>query len=315
MAVAVRPRAPGREGNRRQQVVVQALDRSCGHLVVRDLARVEDAEAAAQIGEVGARTVERRRHRVQREVEVVVRLVGRTGEELVPVPLGDLPRRAPGGHGADVDDHQLWPRRVVGMGPAERRREPEQRPVRVLWVNPEEHLVRLHLLTGDRGRHVARDEGRMHRIGEVEELDVERERRVIPQWAGVDDGAAAEGHHHQQLFLRPDAELACCDPDLAGVRRSDLTDHGRVRGICDVGDQDPWMRVRTGHDPAPRVADPAGIRAVGAVPDVDVVVVDRERGVHAAREERIRPDQCEIERRTRSSASRSNRHVTERDER
>jgi hypothetical protein len=201
----------------------------------------------------------------------------------------------------------------------------KQRPVGVLRIDPEVHLVRLHLRSGERGRHVVRDERRMHRVGEVEELDVEREGRVVPHWAGVDDRAAAESHHHQQLLLRPDAELARRDPDLARVGQANLADDRRVRGVGDVGDQDPRVRVRAvlGQVSA-GIAEAAGARAIGPVPDVDVVVVDRERGVHPARNgvavelvtgEVVVPDELEIERCARSSSARPHADVSEGDER
>src|SRR6266536_2371377 len=82
-------------------------------------------------------------------------------------------------------------------------------------------------------------------LGQVEELDVERKGHVVPDRAGVDHRATAEGHHHQQLLLRPNPELAGGDPDLTRIGRSDLTDNGRVRRIGDVRDQDPRVRVRT----------------------------------------------------------------------
>src|SRR5262249_50952588 len=103
-----------------------------------------------------------------------------------------------------------------------------------------------------RGRRLeGRDQLRMHRIREAEELEVERKRRVVPARAGVEKATAAEGHLDQQLLLRPDAQFARGDADrlTGGVRNSDarrnLADHSRFGRILNVDDLDPRTYVRT----------------------------------------------------------------------
>src|SRR5206468_6135767 len=114
----------------------------------------------------------------------------------------------------------------------------------------------------------------------------------------------------------PDAELARRDPDLARIRRPDLADDGGVRRIGDVCDQDARMGVRAVlRQVATGIPEAAGTRPIGAVPDIDVVVVDRKSGVHAAAVERVRADQLEVERRAWSSASGSDADIAEGNER
>src|ERR687892_301778 len=69
--------------------------------------------------------------------------------------------------------------------------------------------------------------------------------------------------------------------------------------IVDVDDQDARMRMLAGIETgclAPRVAETAAARAVGPVPDVDVVVVHRGRRVHPAAEKVVVPDEREVRR-------------------
>src|SRR5262249_58188853 len=101
-------------------------------------------------------------------------------------------------------------------------------------------------------RQELRDQRRMHRIVETEELEVERERRIVAGWAVVDETTAAEGHLDQQLLLRPHPQLTRGNPDgltgrvRDGDARRDLPDHGRVRRIVDVDDLDPGADMRAG---------------------------------------------------------------------
>ena len=62
------------------------------------------------------------------------------GEEVIPVALGDFLDRPPARDLADVDDHQVRDRlfgRDGGCG------DPQQRPLRVIRVGPQVHLMRL----------------------------------------------------------------------------------------------------------------------------------------------------------------------------
>jgi hypothetical protein len=96
----------------------------------------------------------------------------------------------------------------------------------------------------------------------------------------VNRGAAREAEHHEQLLLRPDAQLARRLADIAGVGRPDLADDAWRRRVRGVDHEHAGVRVRVG--------------GVGAVADVDVVTVDRERGVHASRVEGVVPDELEV---------------------
>src|SRR5262249_57055975 len=81
------------------------------------------------------------------------------------------------------------------------------------------------------GWDVAFDEPGVDRVGQVEELDVERELGVGACRAGMDDVAAPEGHHHQQLLLRPYPQLTGGDAHVAGERWPDLPDDVGLAGM------------------------------------------------------------------------------------
>jgi hypothetical protein len=146
---------------------------------------------------------------------------------------------------ADVGDQQVG---VGGVGRGGRRRQPQQRPRRVLGVQPQVHLVRLAR------RHVGGCEPGVHRVAQVEEADPEG---VGAGRAGVDLWAAAEVHHHQQLLLWPHAQLPRRLP-LVGAGHellAELPDHRGVGGVGRVEDRMPgwgagrrrgWWPARTG---------------------------------------------------------------------
>src|SRR6266511_3217247 len=263
-------------------------------------AGVEHAEPTAQVREVGPGAVDGRRHGVQRQVVVVVRRIRRAREELVPVPLGDLGEDT-GPRPADVRDDEV---RDVGVCREGRRGQPQQRPRRVLGVEPQVHLVRLAR------RHVGRHQTRMHRVGQVEETNPPG---VRARRAGVDERAAAEVHHHQQLLLRPHPQLARALTDVGPGDEllAELSDHRRGRRVRGVDDQNAGMRVRTrveGHVPS-RVAHATPTRTVGTGTDVYIPVVHRERRVHPTAEQRVRPDEREVRRRGRGTTARTDAHI------
>src|SRR5438128_2541873 len=137
----------------------------------------------------------------------------------------------------------------------------------------------------------------MDRVLQAVELDIEREGGVVPHWAGVNDGAAAEVHDHQQLVLRQDAQFTRGDADVALEWRPDLTNDGRIRRILDVEDQHARMRVGAVCAWSARITDPTGARAICAVADIDVVIEDRQSGIHAAIEKWILSNKHKVRRR------------------
>src|SRR5262245_18173117 len=255
---------------------------------------------------------------MQREVEVVVGRIGSAGEELVPVPLRDEPDRPATRNVADVLDDEVRSRRV---GRHRRRRLVQERPVVVIRVDPEEELVRLDRQAGSRPGHVPPDQHRMDRIADVEELVVERERRVVAPWTDVNRPATTERQLDQEFLLGPDAKLARGDADrLTGrVRRSDrdrnLSDHGRMGRVGDLDDEDAWMHVRArallvvrrqdGRDWARAVQVAARVGPVRAVAHVNegpaMAREHRESGVHAPVEEGVVAHELEVLRRSRRS--------------
>jgi len=134
--------------------------------------------------------------------------------------------------------------------------------------------VRL-LLRGVR-RHVAR----MRWLADVVEGEVARDldaqRRLR---AGVDDRAALEVEHNEELLVRDHPELTAGEVLLGLERAVDLPDGAQVLGVSCVDDQHTGVRV------------PA--RGIGAAADVDVVLEDRQGSVHPAVRERAVPDQLE----------------------
>jgi len=123
--------------------------------------------------------------------------------------------------------------------------EIHSRAVGVAGIGPQEHLMRFHGASGRRRGHITLDEPGVHRVGQVEELEVERELGVVARGAGVDHVAAPEGHHHQQLLLRPDPQLTGGDADVARERRPELPDDVGLAGVGDVEDQYAWVHVGT----------------------------------------------------------------------
>src|SRR5215469_3755390 len=115
----------------------------------------------------------------------------------------------------------------------------------------------------------------MDGVIEAVELDVERKGGVVARRAGVNDGTTAEVHDHQQLVLRPDAQLTRGDAYIALERGADLSNDGRIRRVLDIEDQDARMRVRAVRARPARIADSTGAGTIGAVPDVHEVVEDR----------------------------------------
>jgi len=140
----------------------------------------------------------------------------------------------------------------------------------VLRVLPEEELVR------DLRPRAAREEGgdqlRVGCVlaGDVVEADRGAHRRLA-SGAAVDLRAAAVVEHHQQLLLRPDAQLARCLAGVALVGRPDLPDHPRIGGVGHVHGEDAGVQVG----------------AVGTAAHVGVVAAHGERGIHAAVEQRL----------------------------
>jgi hypothetical protein len=253
-------------------------------------------------------SVRRRRHRMEREVKVVVGRIRGVREELVPVPLGDLVDCTAARNGGNVHDHQVRPRRIDR---SRGRREPEEGAVRVLRIDPQVHLVRLNRLARQRGWHVARDERRVHGVAQVEELDVEGEGGVGSGRAVVDGRAAAEGHDHEELLLGPNTQLASGDAGKRCVRRAELADHGWIRGVGDVDDEHAWMDVHVRRGVAR--LDTSRVRTregpVRAVPDVEVVAVKRGGSVHTPGVEIVVSNQLDALRRARCPTTGSDRDV------
>src|ERR1700687_2700529 len=132
-----------------------------------------------------------------------------------------------------------------------------------------------------------RYETRVVRIGQVEKRKVEGKLRIGPGLTGMDHVAAPEVHDDQQLLVGPDPQLARRDADIARVRLADLADDFRARGILDIEDQDSWVRMRAGIPGGAAGGADARRRAIRAIADVREMVVDGQRGVHPAVEERI----------------------------
>ena len=123
-------------------------------------------------------------------VKGIIGLIG-AGIPVIPIPFGHFGDAATIRDLADVKDHQIWNGRIGGN---RRRRHEEKRPVVVIRVSPQEHLVRLQLEACLRGRHKVRDELRIRRVLQAEELYVKRRGGIVRTWAGMDHGAASEIH-------------------------------------------------------------------------------------------------------------------------
>ena len=132
--------------------------------------------------------------------------------------------------------------------------------------------MRLHLDARFGDGNVALDELWMDWVLQAEELDVERKGGVVPRRAGVNDGAAAEVHNHQQFVLRQDAQFTRGDTHVALERGADLSNDGRIRRVLDIEDQDARMWVRAVCARPARIADSTGAGTIGTVPDVHEVV-------------------------------------------
>ncbi len=128
-------------------------------------------------------------------------------------------------------------------------------------------------------REVGGDQLRLDSVvaGQVVELDRRRHGRAP---AGVDRRGAGEVHDHEQPLLRPDAQLARGLADVPLVRCPDLADDLRVGRVGDVEHEHPGVRVPLG--------------PVGAVADVQVVVVDGRCGVHPPVQKGIVADDLEV---------------------
>src|SRR5712692_2912581 len=109
--------------------------------------------------------------------------------------------------------------------------------------------------------------------------------------------------------MRPDAQVPRRDADVALHRRPDLTDDGRIRRSLDGNDQHARVRVRTICAWSARITDPTGTRAIGAVTNIDVVIEDRQRGIHAAIEEWILSNKYKVRRRAGRATSWSDANV------
>lgn len=130
------------------------------------------------------------------------------------------------------------------------------------------------LLRGVR-RHVAR----MRWLADVVEGEVARDldaqRRLR---AGVDDRAALEVEHNEELLVRDHPELTAGEVLLGLERAVDLPDGAQVLGVSCVDDQHTGVRV------------PA--RGIGAAADVDVVL-EIARAAFIPRFASVVPDQLE----------------------
>ena len=128
-----------------------------------------------------------------------------------------------------------------------------------------------------------RDELRIRRILQAEELDVERRSSVVCAWAGVNLRAATEIHRDQQLCARPDAEFTRSDSDWLAGRvqgRGNLAHYRRVGRVADVEDQDAGLHVRACIQAkvgvsSTRVTETATTGTVGAVTDINKVLKNR----------------------------------------
>ncbi len=182
-------------------------------------------------------------------VERVVRLAG-ARVQAVPVALRNLGHRAALRHLADVDHHEVRPGRARREG---RRGEIEKGPVLVAGICPQEHLVRLDLDAGLIGRGVALDELRVGRVLQAEEVDVERERRVVPRRAGA-GGVGSIADVHEVLVqgegcVHPAVEqrIVTDQLEIEGCSRLDGLDGTRGNGGRSASGASGHPRSGSGH--------------------------------------------------------------------
>src|SRR6266568_932217 len=152
----------------------------------------------------------------------------------------------------------------------------------------------------------------MHRVGQIEELVVEGKGRVVPAGTRVQEPATTKAQLDEQLLLRPHAQLSRRHSNRlpGGIRGRDLDwDLAHDRRTCRVGDVDdqyPRVQVRAGPVGVRRGQDcgyrtaaveiSARVGPIRPIPDIDIVVEHRDRGVLAAVEQRIVADKLDIER-------------------
>ena len=166
-------------------------------------------------------------------------------------------------------------RDVIDLEPAARAGGEQQRALRVLRVLPDVELVRVERVLVEQLR-----------VGGVLAGDVvEAEGRAARRLALVRAVAAAVGVQDDEHVLRaPHAQLARGLLRVALERRAHLLGDERVRRVLRVDDEDAGVVGVV-------------VLAVGAAADVDVALVDGDRGVHAAAHQRLVPDLRERARR------------------
>src|SRR6266851_2703950 len=164
---------------------------------------------------------------------------------------------------------------------------------------------------------VSLDQLRVNRVGQVEELVVERKGRVVPSRTRVQEPAATKAQLDEQLLLRPDAQLSRRHSNRlpGGIRGRDvdwdLSHDRRIRRVGDVDDQYPRVDVSAGPVGVSRGQDwryrtaavqiSARVRPIRPIPDIDIVVEHRDRRVLAAVKQGVVADKLDIERGARTA--------------